>query len=588
MTGVQTCALPISLLEPSAATYTQVYTFTPSAELLNQNDLVTTTLPAPIFYPVLSSFTPYSTTKADQTIYGNLQLQQIQFLVVGEFLKGQVVYWDPAIGGDGLLHVINENLVIGTTPEIPSLISAGLISGPKSYSPRVVGNTYQETTGGGIYDPEIVQYDYLAPVVNNIAADGQFVPPGSLPISTRPGTFVWVVSNNFTLQPATNNITGAQTAFQLGSSVVPQELQVGTTYSAGTWVYTPQVGSGPNPVADPYYNYVNPTSGVVNKYAFVVSTFTYQLPTDTTVSVYFDDLVEQGIIREIVVQNADNGLPIYKYQPRFPAGTYLEYKHDAQSHSDYYIAATFFTPNSTNPQDLVNEGVAFPLYINAAQRAALDVALVPNSNLKTITRMFRFFAGDRTFFRQGNKVISYTATTAVHPLFEFYVYLQNGIFVKTAEYLPSQFETQSYIPFFNPDYITYSEDTILAEDGRNLYRTMRAFSPNLTVTNWTNTTVTNTARIEEYEGNLLRYVNAYTCEEDIFSQLGREISAIKLGNAQITLIPKNKGKFSNSREKVVFVWENTDSFAEVPQLSWFTGTTYPYTPPNYGDGTMRL
>ena len=142
--------------------------------------------------------------------------------------------------------------------------------------------------------------------------------------------------------------------------------------------------------------------------------------------------------------------------------------------------------------------------------------------------------------------------------------------------------------FFNPDYITYSEDTILAEDGRNLYRTMRAFSPNLTVTNWTNTTVTNTARIEEYEGNLLRYVNAYTCEEDIFSQLGREISAIKLGNAQITLIPKNKGKFSNSREKVVYVWENTDSFAEVPQLSWFTGTTYPYTPPNYGDGTMRL
>ena len=142
-------------------------------------------------------------------------------------------------------------------------------------------------------------------------------------------------------------------------------------------------------------------------------------------------------------------------------------------------------------------------------RAALDVALVPNSNLKTITRMFRFFAGDRTFFRQGNKVISYTATTAVHPLFEFYVYLQNGIFVKTAEYLPSQFETQSYIPFFNPDYITYSEDTILAEDGRNLYRTMRAFSPNLTVTNWTNTTVTNTARIEEFEGNLLQIGRAH-------------------------------------------------------------------------------
>jgi hypothetical protein len=117
---------------------------------------------------------------------------------------------------------------------------------------------------------------------------------------------------------------------------------------------------------------------------------------------------------------------------------------------------------------------------------------------------------------------------------------------------------------------------------------MRAFSPNLTVTNWTNTTVTNTARIEEYEGNLLRYVDLYACEEKILSQLGRDISAIKLGIAQVTLIPKNKGRFSNSQEKVVYVWENADSFTEVPQLSWYSGTAYAYQPPDYGDGTMRL
>jgi hypothetical protein len=176
----------------------------------------------------------------------------------------------------------------------------------------------------------------------------------------------------------------------------------------------------------------------------------------------------------------------------------------------------------------------------------------------------------------------------VHPLFEFYIYLENGIFEKTAEYLPAQFESEQYVPYFDPSYVTYSEDTVLAEDGRNLYRVMKAFSPNLTVTNWTNTTVTNTARIEEYEGNLLRYVNAYECEKSILSQLGRDISAIKLGVAQITLIPKNKGRFSNSQEKVVYVWENADSLTEVPQLSWYTGTPYAYQPPDYGDGTMRL
>jgi hypothetical protein len=202
--------------------------------------------------------------------------------------------------------------------------------------------------------------------------------------------------------------------------------------------------------------------------------------------------------------------------------------------------------------------------------------------------MFRFFKGDRTFFRQGSKVISYTATTNVTPLFEFYVYTANGVFLPTGEYPPSSFETSDYIPYFDPSYILYSEDTILAEDGRNLYRVMKAFSPNPTVVNWTNTTVVNTARIEEYEGNLLRYVNKYTCEEDILSQLGRDISAIKLGVAQITLIPKNKGRFTNSQENVSFVWENTASVQETPQLSWYTGTNYSYNPPNYLEGTMKL
>jgi len=592
------------LLDPSAATYTNVYTFEPTGSLLNVNDLVETTLPVPIYYPVLADFTPYSIQKSDQTIYGNLVLQQIQFLVPGDYKQGQVCYWDPANGGDGELHVINENLTIGSQLDIVRLILNGNISGAKSYSTWVVGNSYQETTIGGIYDPEIIEYDYPAPISGNIAADGQFIPPGSLPINKRPGTFIWVVGQNFTLQPSTNDLTGAQNEFKLGSPVTPLLLQVGDTYPVGSWVFTPQIGSGPNPVADPYYNYVDIQAGVVNKYAYVIQTFTYEL-NGRTVSEYFDEIVEQGIVKEVEVQNGDQGLPISKYSPRFPAGTYLQYKLDPEiacledlnnacipvsiSASDYYIAASYFTPNSTNPQTLIDEGLIFPLYINTTQKQALREALADsNSNVLAPARMFRFFKGDRTFFRQGSNVISYTATTNVHPLFEFYIYLENGIFVETEKYLPGQFESEDYVPYFNPSYVDYSEDTVLSEDGKNLYRVMRAFTPAETVTNWTNTTVVNTARNEEYAGNLLRYVDQYVCEEDILSQLGRDISAIKLGVAQITIIPKNNGRLTNSRQQSVFVWENTSTLTEVPQLSWYSGTPYPYSPPNYGEGTLKL
>ena len=243
------------LLESAAATYTNVYSFEAPGSLLNKDDLVLTTLPAPTYYPVLTSFTPYSTDKKDQTIYDNLVLQQIEFLVAGYFLRGQVCYWDPSVGGDGELHVINENITIGTQLEIPELIRTGKISTAKTYSAWTVGNTYQQTTGLGVYDPQIIQYDY---------SPDEFIPnPTSLiPVTKRPGTFIWVVGQNFTLLPPNNQVTTAFTDFKIGAPITPQQLEVGGTYAAGTWVYTPQIGSGPDPVADPYYNYVDITAGV--------------------------------------------------------------------------------------------------------------------------------------------------------------------------------------------------------------------------------------------------------------------------------------------------------------------------------------
>lgn len=568
-------------LTPSAATYTQVYSFEPTGETLQVDDLIETSLPIPKYYPVVQPFTPYSIDKEDQTIYNNLELQQIKYLLPGSYLKGQVLYWDLADGGDGELHVVLENLSIDSS--LPSAIAAYIpnrISAAMVYSPWVVGNSYIATVGN-LYSPEVVEYDYTA---------FDFIPdPGSaIVLNKRPGTFIWVVGQNFTLQPATNDITGATAQSVIGAPVVPQLLLSGSSYSAGTWVYTPQIGAGPNPVADPYYNYVDITKGSVNKYAYVTQSFTY-LPNQRTISVYFDTLVEQDIIREISVQSGNGGLPIAKYNPRFSAGQYLEYRETTVSSPEYFISTTYFTPTSTQSSEMIAQGLILPLYINSGQYTQFTQTLVsPTSVVQKPVRMFTFFKGDRTFFRQGSSVLSYTATDSVTPLFEFYIYLGNGTFILTEQGQPNEFPITDYIPFFNPNYRNYAEDTILSEDNRNLYRVMKAFTPDSTVTNWTNTTVLNTTRIEEFEGNLLRYVRKYTCSEDILSQLGKDISAIKLGIAQITLIPKDRGRFSDSLNQSVFVWENTSSALVTPQLSWYSGTTYSYNPPVYNEGTLNL
>ena len=568
------------LLDASAATYTQVYAFEPTAELLSVNDLVELSLPIPSYYPVLSDFTPYSSEKRDQPIYGNLQLQQIRKLTANSYLQGQVAYWDILDGGDGQLHVILENVVVETSDPatIASLINIGKISGALTYTPWAVGTSYVQNVSGA-YQPQIVEYDYLA---------DEFIPdPASVvPLNQRPGALIWVVAQNFTLQASTNSVTGAQTAGLLGPAVTPLQLTVGSSYTAGQWVYTPQIGPGPDPVADPYFNYVDIRKGVVNKYAYVISNFTYN-PDTLTVSEYFDSLVTQGIIKEIIVETVDTGLPLVKYEPRFPVGIYLEYRADASQAPQYYIAANYFTPNSTDINDLLAQQLVFPVAYDLPNRALLNQAII-DGTVKKPVRMFTFFRGDRTFFRQGSKVMAYTATSNVTPLFQFYIYLQNGIFVPTESDPLGTSPTDNYIPYFDPKYAEYAEDTLISEDGRNYYRVMRAFTPSLTDFNWTNTTVVNTARIEEYKGNLLRYVNFYECEQDIFSQLGRDVSAIKLGIAQVTLIPKNSKRFSNSLQEITYVWENTSTLAGVPELSWYTGTTYAYNPPNYSTGTLNL
>lgn len=658
-----------NFLGATSATYSKVFDFIPRDFLISKDDLITVDIPNPAFYPALTNFTPYSIDKYDQTIYGNLQLKQIKNLSSGSFELGDIVYYD---GAENLaqkgLHVVLENITISTSSELLQYIASGKVSDVKTYSPWSVGNSYQYSDGGTI-NPEIVEYVYQS---------GEFIPayPSDVPLSNRPGAFAWLVTNNFTLESPTNNVTGAQASFQLGSSITPQELIPNNTYTAGTWVYTPQVGSGPNQIIDSNYYYVDITKGVVVKYAYVISTFTYN-PNSETVSEYFDSIVEEGIVKEVVVLDGNNGLPVYTYKPRFKGGQYLEYRETSSSQPSYFIASQFFTPNSTDIEKLLDEGVVIELapspelkaqfsselskgfsgqlgkltiaypgdgyndgnydnvpltggdgvsgtaditvyngnvtYIVANNRGqgyrVGDVLTVNNlylggsgsdlqvrvssinppdeTPLTKPVRMFTFFKGDITFFRNGNDVRSYVATSSVTPIFDFQVYYKNKIFIESSSYdFGSSYEFS--VPFNNPLYTKYAEDIIVDDNASSFYRVMRAFSPQTNVVSFNGLTQTNSCRYEEFTGNLLRIVSVYECEEPILPQFANETSSLKLGNCQITIIPKNSTIVNGSNQNLVYVWESTESSLEQPTLSWYSGASTNLTPPDYGQGTLSL
>lgn len=658
-----------NLLNSGSATLTRVLKFTPSNFLLSEGDLVKEVSPNETFYPVNQNFTPYSASKFDQTIYKNLKLKQIETLVSGTFVTGDVIYYDGSLRAEQEgLHVVLTNLAVGSQEEFLRLIDTGKISQSKDYSAWIPGNSYQYMTNG-LIDPDLVEYDY---------SEGEFIPasPSSVPLNKRPGALVWVVAKNFTLGQPTNTVSQARDSLKLGDPITPITLTPGSSYQPGDWVVTPQVGSGPNSQVDPTFFYVDFTKGVVEKFAEVQTSFTYN-PGEQTVSAYFDKLSQDSTIREVNVYDGTDGLPVYKYKPRFKAGQYLEYRANSDGGPSYLIASEFFTPPSANLSELVSRGYvinlaptpelytqltgelksgfsgqiekltlvdggngyspgtyanvpltgsdglsatanivisggkAISVFVNnRGQRYRVGDILTANSSflggsgtglvvrvssigepsenrLNVPVRMFSFFKGDRTFFRNGSDVQTYVANESVSPLFGFEVYFKNGVFSKqggSGGYDPGK---QGYVPFYrlNGD---HSEDTIVSDDGKDFYRVMRAFSPVLSIESWSGPQRANSPRFEEYSGNLLRYVSAYSCDERILPQFGQETSSIKLGDCQITLVPRSSAQNNSSNQSVSFVWESTDSLAQSPELSWFTGTTFGYNPPDYKTGTLAL
>lgn len=659
-----------NLLGENTPTYTSIYKFETTQELITAGDLVKVNTPNAVYYPALVDFTPYSSQKTDQTIYGNLSLKQIKKLGPGQFLVGDVVYYDGFLdSGQTGLHVVLENITLGTNRDALSAIERGKVSSKKTYKEWIVGESYIFSENG-VINPDIVRFDY---------PDSSFIPasPSSVSPDHRPGALVWLVSKNFTLERPTNDVTGAMASFILGAPVSPKELKVGETYQAGSWLSTPQVGSGPNSTVDPNYHYVDVKKGATVKYAKVLSTFTYT-ESETKVSQFFDSLAEDGVIKEITLLDANNGLPVYKYKPRFQTGQYLEYKETAFGPSSYYIACQHFTPPSSNISELeesglvinlaptpelyqqfssgleegfigqignvvienegsgyvngtynnvpleggdgsgataqivVSEGgISFAIIKNRGQNfrvndhltidniflggegsgISLRVASIKEENPNPLTRpvrMFTFFKGDRTYFRNGSDTQSFTAVTAVTPLYDFSVYYRNGVFVKSEEVETTNFTANEYIPYFHPSYSEHAEDTIIDPVNRSFYRVMRAFTPRDTIVSWKGVESPNSCRFEEYKGNLLRYVTKFSCEQTILPQSGDETSSIKLGTCQITITPGNPAQTTETSQKIVYVWENTSTALESPELSWFSGTSFTLSPPKYGEGTLAL
>ena len=553
------------LMTESSVTHAPLYEFSTTSTLLREKDLIVLSVPNTKYYPVLSNFSPKSSSKFDQAKFGNLALKKIKTLTYGEYVRGDVVYW-PTDGTDGL-RVILETILIPSETAIPRFIAEGKVSSVKTFSPWVELENYETINGQGQFNPEVIEYDY---------SEDEFIPdPGSsVPLALRPGGLVWSTKENFTLPAATNDLTGAQAEFMVGASIEPKELLIGGSYLQGQWVFTPQIGGGPGG-QDEYYHYVDPSKGVLRKFAYVEEDFTLDT-TDLKIKDSFDTLVENGTLTEIVIRDGDNGLPTHLYSPRFKAGDYLEYRENASSEPSYFIATIPFTPSSSDVDVLRTEGVILPLITSTSEKEVF-LAGVASGAVKKPFRMFTFFAGDQTIFREGNDIQVYVARKSVTPIFDFPIYLENGVFTPLDSSDPT---TSAYIPFFHPDNSRRIEELVIDAKGKNFYRVLRAFTPSPLITSPQGEEKANDSKAEEYYGNLQRIVMKYDCSSPVLSSLG-EVSALKLGNARINFYGANQ-----NAQEISYVWGSTDLASETPELFWSGGPDEAFT--GYGDGTLAL
>ena len=564
---------------------TDLLDFKTQEEAFAVNDLLTVGDPnspqTELAWPVVEAYTPYSSERRDQVLYENLAIQKILPWQPGVYTQGQV-FRNPGVENSLLVVLKNFEFSNASLPPDPFILD-GVVSAPKDFTQWAVGNDYYvNNENTGFYDPDVIEMEQV--LTNNDRCQRLFFEPEGVDnLSYRVGWYCFVATADFTLQPSTNTTPGAQAVGLVSNvQVTLPLLKSGGTYEAGTWLKTPTLGSGVDEEVDPYYFYVDRSRGVITKYAYVTKTFTFLPSAGQTLSESFEQLVSRGTLTVVSATDATVPQQLFQYHPRFAPQTLISYRATANAQNEYYFSLTGFTPTNSNPNELVNQGAISRIDTTDDIRLQLERQLLPDpvtgiSKLCPPAQMFVFAPGDTTLFRQESTVVAYMATAHFTPLFTPGVYIASGVLIPTAG------ANAAAIPFFESSNVRPHEDFVLSEDGKNIYRVTRFFTAKSPAYNWDGQEVTDTARIEELSGNLLRIVTRYDCEERIKAPNGPDTSGLKLGVAQITLRSKNA-----LGTRSTFVWENTQFFSEVPALSYATGGKEVFSPVSYGDGTLAL
>ena len=574
-------------VNPTSVVSTKLLDFKTQEETFSVNDLLTIGDPnspqTEAAWPVVNAFTPYSSSKTAQVLYENLGIQKILKWAPGVYTRGQV-FRNPGVENSLLVVLRNFEFSDASLSPEPFILD-GTVSAPKDFLTWAEGSEYYvNNKSTGFYDPDIIAMDQeLNPDPSGRCQKLFFEPAGVDNLYYRVGWYCFVATSDFILQPSTNTTVGAQTTGNVSNIQTNLKiLKSGGTYTQGSWVKTPSIGGGFDEKVDPYYFYVDLNAGVITKYAYVTKTFTFLPSAGRTLSESFDDLIQSGTLQTVNAVNALLPQPLFEYSPRFAPQTLISYRATAKSENEYYFSLTGFTPTSANMNKLVEQGMISRIDTSPSIRLELERQFSPSSpngvaQLCPPKPMFVFAPGDTTLFRQQNTIISYVATKHFSPLFTPAVYISAGILA------PTEVSNQAAIPFFASTGLRSFEDIVLSENGKNMYRAIRYFTAKSPAYNWDGQEVTDTARIEELSGNLLRIVNLYQCEEKIKAPNGPDTSGIKLGIIQLSLRSKNA-----IGAESVFVWENTDYASEVPALSYATGGKEVFNPVSYGDGTLAL
>jgi hypothetical protein len=200
--------------------------------------------------------------------------------------------------------------------------------------------------------------------------------------------------------------------------------------------------------------------------------------------------------------------------------------------------------------------------------------LTETGGIPTYRDLFRFAPKDTATFRNGSLLRQYEATEHVTPILDLEVYFDAGVFIRS--------ERPETVKYYDSSY--RYEDVIadITESSQKFYRVERSFTPPDVIQTWAGEQP-NTPRIEEVYGNLLKFVIRAQCDERVFSRLGAQVSANKLGVATVKITSK-----SNTEASYTYVWESTRYISDPTQLSYSPTSTFGYGPINYGIGTLAL